>query len=69
MKCLAALMVIGLIGRVGVAQGTIAQESPSRAMAASVMKMWRRGGVDTGTSWCVGYEEGVLLDGIAAEWH
>ncbi len=70
MKCLAALMVIGLMGRVGVAQGTIAQESPSRAMAASVMKMWPTGAVLTTVhpgAW--GYEEGVLLDGIAAEWH
>ena len=39
-------------------------------MAATVIKMWPTGAVLTTVhpgAW--GYEEGVLLDGMAAEWH
>ena len=53
-----------------VAQGVIAQDSPSRAMAATVIKMWPKGMVANAAhpgAWA--YEEGVLLDGMAAEWH
>jgi unsaturated rhamnogalacturonyl hydrolase len=70
MKRLAVLVVFGVIARVGAAQGVIAQDSPSRAMAATVIKMWPTGAVLTTAhpeTW--GYEEGVLLDGMAAEWH
>ena len=70
MKRFAALVVFGLAVRVGVAQGVIAEESPSRAMAATVIKIWPTGAVLTTAhpgAW--GYEEGVLLDGMAAEWH
>jgi unsaturated rhamnogalacturonyl hydrolase len=70
MKRLVALVVVGLLARVGVAQGVIAEDSPSRAMAATVIKMWPTGAVLTTVHpgvWA--YEEGVLLDGMAAEWH
>jgi unsaturated rhamnogalacturonyl hydrolase len=69
MKRFVALAVFGLLARPGLAQGVIAQDSPSRAMAATVIKMWPTGAVLTTVhpgAW--GYEEGVLLDGMAAEW-
>src|ERR1700744_6348818 len=70
MKRLLALAVVGLVARIGVAQGVIAEGSPSRAMAATVIKMWPTGAVLTTVHPGVwGYEEGVLLDGMAAEWH
>jgi unsaturated rhamnogalacturonyl hydrolase len=60
---------LGLV-RVAGAQGVIAQDSPSRAMAATVVRMWPTGAVLTTVHPGVwGYEEGVLLDGMAAEWH
>jgi unsaturated rhamnogalacturonyl hydrolase len=70
MSRLAVLAVLGLVARVGAAQGVIAENSPSRTMAATVIKMWPDGSVLTTVhpgAW--GYEEGVLLDGMAAEWH
>ncbi len=70
MKRFVALLIFGLAARFGVAQGVIAKDSPSRAMAATVIKMWPTGAVLTTAhpgEW--GYEEGVLLDGMAAEWH
>ncbi len=70
MKRFLVVAVFGLMVRVGVAQGVIAQDSPSRAMAATVIKMWPDGSVLTTAHpgvWA--YEEGVLLDGMAAEWH
>ena len=70
MKRLVALVVFVLMVRVAGAQGMIAEDSPSRAMAATVIKMWPTGAVLTTVhpgAW--GYEEGVLLDGMAAEWH
>jgi unsaturated rhamnogalacturonyl hydrolase len=69
-KRLAVFAVFGLMVRVGAAQGVIAQDSPSQRMAATVIKMWPTGAVLTTVhpgAW--GYEEGVLLDGMAAEWH
>ena len=70
MKRLVALLAFGLVVRVAGAQGVIAQDSPSRAMAATVIKMWPTGAVLTTVHPGVwGYEEGVLLDGMAAEWH
>jgi unsaturated rhamnogalacturonyl hydrolase len=69
-KWTVVLAVFGLMVRVGSAQGVIAQHSPSRAMAATVIKMWPDGSVLTTVHpgvWA--YEEGVLLDGMAAEWH
>jgi unsaturated rhamnogalacturonyl hydrolase len=70
MKRFAAVAVLGLMVRVGGAQGVIAEDSPSRVMAATVIKMWPAGVVTTTAHpgvWA--YEEGVLLDGMAAEWH
>ena len=70
MKRFLVLAVLGLMVRLGSAQGVIAEDSPSRAMAATVIKMWPTGAVLTTVhpgAW--GYEEGVLLDGMAAEWH
>ena len=62
----------------GIAAGTVAhagsrteaQLSPSQKMAATVIQQWPAGMVSTISSkgqWS--YEEGVLLDGMAAEWH
>ena len=70
MKRFLALAVLGLLARVAGAQGVIAEKSPSREMAATVIKLWPRGVVATDNrpgAW--GYTEGVLLDGMAAEWH
>jgi unsaturated rhamnogalacturonyl hydrolase len=70
MKRLAMLVMFAFMVQVGEAQGVIAEDSPSRAMAATVIKMWPTGAVLTTVHpgmW--GYEEGVLLDGMAAEWH
>jgi unsaturated rhamnogalacturonyl hydrolase len=70
MKRLAALVGLVLMVRAAAAQGVIAQDSPSRTMAATVIKMWPTGAVLTTVHPGVwGYEEGVLLDGMAAEWH
>jgi unsaturated rhamnogalacturonyl hydrolase len=70
MKRFAVLLVFGLMVRVGTAQGVIAEGSPSAKMAETVIKMWPTGAVLTTVHpgvWA--YEEGVLLDGMAAEWH
>jgi unsaturated rhamnogalacturonyl hydrolase len=70
MKRLVALVGLGLVVRAAGAQGVVAQDSSSRAMAATVIKMWPTGAVSTTVHPGVwGYEEGVLLDGMAAEWH
>jgi unsaturated rhamnogalacturonyl hydrolase len=71
MKFFAGLMLLGCLGAQGaVAQGGIPQDSPSRLMAASIMEQWPAGVVaTTGHPGAWGYEEGVLLDGMAAEWH
>jgi unsaturated rhamnogalacturonyl hydrolase len=70
MKRLVALVVFVSMVRVAGAQGVNAEDSPSRAMAATVIKMWPTGAVLTTVHPGVwGYEEGVLLDGMAAEWH
>ena len=42
----------------------LAQATPAEKMAATVLKQWP---VATHDQWA--YEEGTLLDGIAAEWH
>jgi unsaturated rhamnogalacturonyl hydrolase len=52
------------------AQGALKIDEPSAKMAASIMEQWPRGVVATENhpgAWA--YEEGVLLDGIAAQWH
>src|SRR6267378_320285 len=66
MKLVAALVACGCVA----AQGVWAQSSPSGKMAESVMKRWPAGVVTTqGKPGEWAYEEGVLLDGMAAEWH
>jgi unsaturated rhamnogalacturonyl hydrolase len=53
-----------------VAQGLVPQDSPSQVLARTVIKEWPAGVVSTTAhpgEW--GYEEGVLLDGMTAEWH
>ncbi len=53
-----------------VAGAQIPVNSPAQQMAATVMRTWPAGKVTTQNNpgtW--GYEEGVLLDGLAAEWH
>ncbi len=72
MKFVAALVACGCVA----AQGVWAQSpasgsaSASAKMAETVMKQWPAGVVTTQSKpgeWA--YEEGVLLDGMAAEWH
>jgi unsaturated rhamnogalacturonyl hydrolase len=47
-----------------------APQTPTQQMAATVIQQWPAGVVSTtGAPGKWGYEEGVLLDGIAAEWH
>jgi unsaturated rhamnogalacturonyl hydrolase len=70
MKRMVVLLVLGAAVQACKAQGVVAQDSPSRAMAATVIKMWPTGAVLTTVHPGVwGYEEGVLLDGMVAEWH
>lgn len=52
------------------AEGALKIDEASAKMAESIMKQWPKGSVATENrpnNW--GYEEGVLLDGIAAQWH
>jgi unsaturated rhamnogalacturonyl hydrolase len=54
----------------GITAAATAQDSPSQKMAATVIQQWPAGVVSTVNNkgqWA--YEEGVALDGIAAEWH
>jgi unsaturated rhamnogalacturonyl hydrolase len=51
-------------------QGALKVDEASAKMAASIMQQWPKGMVATQNrpgEW--GYEEGVLLDGLAAQWH
>ena len=65
MRLLATLVLCGCVTGVGVAQ-----ESPSQTMAATVIQEWPAGVISTvGHPGTWAYEEGVLLDGMAAEWH
>jgi unsaturated rhamnogalacturonyl hydrolase len=66
MRAFVILTVVGLASL----QGAVAQGSPSRAMAETVIRQWPAGVVaTTGHPGAWGYEEGVVLDGMAAEWH
>ena len=71
MRFLAALVLVGCaMAQAGVAQVSAAQESPSQLMAQTVIKEWQAGVISTvGHPGTWAYEEGVLLDGMAAEWH
>lgn len=52
------------------AQGALTIDEPSAKMAASIMRQWPRGVVSTqGRPGEWAYEEGVLLDGMVAQWH
>lgn len=66
MRFVAALVLVGC----AMAQVGVAQESPSRLMSQTVIKEWPAGVISTvGHPGTWAYEEGVLLDGMAAEWH
>src|SRR5450756_1885884 len=60
-------MVVLVVSAVRVVE---AEESPAAKMAATVIRQWPAGMVLTENKpgeWA--YEEGVLLDGMAAQWH
>jgi unsaturated rhamnogalacturonyl hydrolase len=67
----ALLVAVVLVGGTAWGQGgDAAAAKATEAMATSVMKAWPQGAVATTKApghW--GYEEGVLLDGLGAEWH
>ncbi|WP_263365323.1 glycoside hydrolase family 88 protein [Edaphobacter bradus] len=70
MRLVAAAVVLGLAVGSGTARVVGSADSPSEKMAETVVKMWPAGvvtAVNHPGVW--GYEEGVLLDGMAAEWH
>src|SRR5216683_3218369 len=72
MKFVAALVACGCVAAQGVWAQSLASgwASASAKMAETVMKQWPAGVVTTESKpgeWA--YEEGVLLDGMAAEWH
>ena len=64
------LFVASVVMGCAVVQGLWAQDVSSAKMAESVMREWPAGVVTTVNKpgeWA--YEEGVLLDGMAAQWH
>jgi len=64
LKAIAAAMALGW------AAGAGAQGTPAQKMAATAIREWPAGMISTiGSKGQWGYEEGVLLDGMAAEWH
>jgi unsaturated rhamnogalacturonyl hydrolase len=64
----AAIHGVGAVS--AVAQDLATQASPSQVIAQAVIKQWPEGVISTtGHPGEWGYEEGVLLDGMAAEWH
>jgi unsaturated rhamnogalacturonyl hydrolase len=67
MRLFAAFVMFGF----AMAQSSVqAQDAASAKMAESVIQQWPAGVVTTENKpgeW--GYEEGVLLDGMAAQWH
>jgi unsaturated rhamnogalacturonyl hydrolase len=67
---LVRMAAAGLVVGCAVGAGAQGAASPSAKMTATVIKEWPAGMVSTIASrgaW--GYEEGTLLDGMAAEWH
>ncbi|HEY4379565.1 MAG TPA: glycoside hydrolase family 88 protein [Acidobacteriaceae bacterium] len=60
---LAATLILSLAAAAN-AQPPAAPASPAQTMAATVLQKWP---VSTHDQWA--YEEGTLLDGIAAQWH
>jgi unsaturated rhamnogalacturonyl hydrolase len=68
MRLVVTAVVLGLAVRGGVAQVDL--NSPSAKMAETVIKMWPAGVVsNVGKPGVWAYEEGVLLDGMGAQWH
>jgi unsaturated rhamnogalacturonyl hydrolase len=61
---------VALVGWALVGTVVMEGESPSRLMSQTVIREWPAGMVSTtGHPGAWGYEEGVVLDGMAAEWH
>jgi unsaturated rhamnogalacturonyl hydrolase len=70
MKTVVAGWMIGIAVGAGAQTAKPADLSPGQRMAATVVREWPAGVVSTtGSPGNWGYEEGVLLDGMAAEWH
>lgn len=65
MKLVASLVLLGCAA----VQMGVAQESPSQKMAQTVIREWPAGVSAVGHPGKWSYEEGVLLDGMADEWH
>jgi unsaturated rhamnogalacturonyl hydrolase len=64
------LSVHAMWGRAAGVEGALKIDEASAQMAASIIKQWPRGVIATENhpgEW--GYEEGVLLDGMTAQWH
>lgn len=60
----------GVLAQKEIVQNLAAPISPAQKMAATAIRQWPAGVVSTtGAPGKWAYEEGVLLDGIAAEWH
>jgi len=60
----------GVLAQKEIVQKLAAPISPAQKMAATAIRQWPAGVVSTtGAPGKWAYEEGVLLDGIAAEWH
>jgi unsaturated rhamnogalacturonyl hydrolase len=67
---LAAVAVQAVWGAGALAEGALKIDPVSAKLAESIMKEWPKGMVGTeGRPGNWGYEEGVLLDGMAAQWH
>jgi len=67
---LAAIAVQAMWGAGASAEGALKIDPVSAKLAESIMKEWPKGLVGTeGRPGNWGYEEGVLLDGMAAQWH
>jgi len=67
---MSTVLIQAISANVALAEGALKIDQPSAKMAESVMKQWPSGAVATQNNpskW--GYEEGVLLDGMAAQWH
>ena len=63
MKHIAAMLMLGATA-IATAQPPAAPATPGQQMAATVLQQWP---VATHDQWA--YEEGTVLDGIAAQWH
>ncbi len=71
-SCTTALLAVAVIVPTALAsaEGALVIDQPSAKMAAAVLQQWPNGVVSTENhpgEW--GYEEGILLDGMAAQWH